>query len=180
MKQDIQREIELTEGVTAQIAEGVLTIKGAQGETSRALDHPKISVSVEGNTIKMSVQKATKREKMMMHTFAAHINNMVAGVTEPHVYKLKICSGHFPMSVEVTGQEVVIKNFLGETVPRRMAIIQGANVKIEGTEIIITSPNKEVAGQMAARIESGCRITNRDKRIFQDGCYIIHKSGKAI
>jgi large subunit ribosomal protein L6 len=180
MKVAITKEIEMTDGVTAQLANGVLTVKGPNGEASRALDHPKIKVTIENDKITLGVEKGGKREKTMVHTFAAHVGNLVSGVTEPHMYKLKICSGHFPISVEVSATEVVIKNFLGETVPRRVGIIHGSTVKLEGTEIIVTSPNKELAGQTAARIESACRISNRDKRIFQDGCYIINKSGRAM
>ena len=84
------------------------------------------------------------------------------------------------MNVSVTGKELVIKNFLGESVPRRVGITPGAEVKIDGTEILVTSPDKEIAGQVASRIENLCRITNRDIRIFQDGCYIVNKGGKDL
>ena len=53
-------------------------------------------------------------------------------------------------------------------------------VKVEGSEIIIESTNKELAGQAAADIEQLTRITNKDRRIFQDGIYITEKDGKKI
>ena len=84
------------------------------------------------------------------------------------------------MNVSISGQELIIKNFLGESVPRKVTILPGADVKVNGTEIIVSGSDKEVAGQTAARIENLCRITNRDRRIFQDGCYIIEKAGKSI
>ena len=84
------------------------------------------------------------------------------------------------MNVSVSGDEVIIKNFLGESVPRKVKVIEDTDIKVNGDVIEIKSVDKEKAGQMAARIESICRITNRDIRIFQDGCYIINKSGKDL
>lgn len=180
MKTDLLKEIELPEGTTAQVERNMLRVKGPKGEMERNFVHPKIKLSSENGKVILTSSKATKREKAVLGSFFAHIKNILAGVQEPHVYKLKICSGHFPMNVSVSGDELVIKNFLGESVPRKVALIKGAEVKVEGNEILVSSPNKEIAGQMAAKIENLCRVTNRDIRIFQDGCYIIHKSGKDL
>lgn len=180
MKDDLKREIELKAGVTAQLVSGLLKVKGPKGEVARVFSHPKITVSLEGNKVVLFAAKATKREKTMLGSFESHIENMVKGVQEPYVYRLKICSGHFPMNVSVAGNEVVIKNFLGEAVPRKVEIITGADVKVIGEEIVVSSVDIEVAGQTAAKIESACRITNRDRRIFQDGCYISHKGDKSM
>ncbi|MBU0470452.1 MAG: 50S ribosomal protein L6 [Nanoarchaeota archaeon] len=173
-------EIELKKGVTAQVEGSLLKVKGPKGEINRGFLHPKVFVLVEGSKIVLVVKQATKREKTVIGTFESHVKNMVKGVEEPFEYKLKICSGHFPMNVSVSGSELTIKNFLGESVPRKVKLMEGVIVKINGTEIVVTSPNKELAGQAAAQIESLCRITNRDRRIFQDGCYITDKAGKRI
>jgi len=180
MKIDILKEIEFGEGVTAELDKAFLKVKGPKGEVSREFFHPKISISIDNGKVVLSANKGTKREKIMIGSFQAHIRNMVKGVTEPFVYKLKICSGHFPMNVSVSGNQVVIKNFLGEAVPRKVEFAQGVEVKINGTEIVITSSDREAAGQTAAKIESLCRVTDRDRRIFQDGCFIIEKAGKQI
>jgi len=54
------------------------------------------------------------------------------------------------------------------------------NISKEGENLKIESINKEKAGQTAASIERLTRITKRDKRIFQDGIYIISKNGRKI
>ncbi len=59
-----------------------------------------------------------------------------------------------------------MQNFLGEKVPRVIKLKQGVDVKIEGQEITVESPDKELAGQTAAAIEQLCKITKRDRRIF--------------
>ena len=180
MKDDITKQIELQEGVKAALDEKTLVVSGPKGEVRRAFVHPKITLSLENNNIILNCSKGTKREKMLICSFEAHIKNMVKGVCELHEYKLKICSGHFPMNVSVSSDEVIIKNFLGESVPRKVNLVVGVQIKIDGDKILISSPDKELAGQMASRIENGCKITNRDCRIFQDGCYIIEKAGRKL
>lgn len=178
MKIDLVREVELGAGVSAKYDKGVLSVKGPKGEVAREFIHPKIQIIIESGKIVLKSTKATKKEKTMLGSFKAHLVNTVKGVTEGHSYTLKICSGHFPMTVTVTNQEFVVKNFLGETVPRKVPVLKGVDVKVTGNDIVITSPDIELAGLMASQIEGLCRITNRDRRIFQDGCYIVKKSGK--
>lgn len=180
MKTDIRKEIEVGQGTTATIKDAVLTIKGPKGEVSRDFTYPTVDIVVEEGKVVLKADKATKREKTILSSFAAHVKNMIKGVNELHTYKLKICSGHFPMNVSISGNDVIIKNFFGENVPRKTNLPVGADVKVAGDEITITSPDKELAGRAAAKIENLCRITNRDIRIFQDGCYITHKAGKDI
>ena len=172
------KEIEIPEGITASLENGLVKVKGPKGEVERSFHHPKIKVVLEGKKIVLTAPKSTKREKTILGSYESHIKNMLKGVEEGFVYKLKICSGHFPMNVAISGQQIIIKNFLGESVPRKTKLIPGVDVKINGEEIVVSSPSKEGAGQMAAKIESMCRITNRDIRIFQDGCYITNKAGK--
>ena len=81
---------------------------------------------------------------------------------------------------QLTGGKVTVKNYLGEKVPRELKLKDGADVKVDGDIITVTSSEKEIAGQVAADIEKLMRITNRDRRIFQDGIYIISKDGKEL
>lgn len=173
-------EVVLPKGVTASMQGSVLMLKGASGETSRDFRNPKINVSVADDKVKLLANNASKREKTMLGTFRAHIRNMVRGVTDGHTYRLKICSGHFPMNVSVSGKDFAVKNFLGEKIPRRFTIFDNVDVNVDGQEIVIKSVNKELAGQTAANIELLTRVKGRDRRIFQDGIYIIEKDGKKI
>ena len=180
MKLDLKREIPLENGTIAKLSGSTVTIKGPKGEVSREFRSQKITIHITNQKIDLAVVRATKREKTMLGTFEAHITNMVKGVQEPHLYKLKVCSGHFPMNVSISGKDFVIKNFLGEAVPRKVTIIPGVEVKVNGDQVTVSSSDKELAGRMASAIENLCRITNRDRRIFQDGCYMTEKAGKVI
>ena len=179
MKEDISLEIEIPEGVQVQL-DGTIKVTGPQGEVEKKLVHPRIKIKKTENKIVMESLKATKTEKKIVYAFRAHLKHMFSGVQEKHVYKIKICSGHFPMNVAVSNNQLIIKNFIGENTPRKLNLKPGVDVKVDGDHIIITSASKELAGQVAADIEQLTKVTNKDIRIFQDGCYIIEKAGKVL
>lgn len=177
---ELEEEILLPSEVQCEIANGFVKIKGPKGSASKKLDVPGVAVSKGDGKVIIHSKYGRKKGKKLVGTFKAHIKNMIKGVIEGSTYKLKICSGHFPMNVSVSGKEFVIKNFLGEKTPRKTKILEGAEVKIDGTIITVESSNKEISGQMAANIERLAKIRKKDLRIFQDGIYIISKDGKDI
>ena len=181
MKLDqMNSELELPQGVTVSFDGEQVRVRGPKGEIVKRLMSRQIAMSVEAGKGLFRAKEATKREKRLMGTFRAHIRNMVRGVVQGHVYKLKICSGHFPMNVIVKGDEFIVKNFMGEKVPRSFKIIQGTSVKIDGTDVRVESASKEAAGQTAGSIEQLCRRPGFDQRVFQDGIYIVEKDGKVM
>ena len=171
----LRKEIEIPAGVEVDVKE-IIVVKGPKGEVSKKLFYPTLEITKQDNKIVIEPKNFTKREKKMINTYTAHILNMIKGVQEPFVYKVKACSSHFPMTVSINGQILVVKNFYGEKVPRKAKIVDGVSVKIEGDEIIITGPSKEAVGQTAGNFEKCTRITNRDRRIFQDGLWITEKA----
>jgi large subunit ribosomal protein L6 len=180
MKKELYRTVQIPEGVNVSMDENVITVKGPEGENSKKFNFGRLDVSIEGNEIKLGNKNSTKNEKKMMNTIGAHLENMIKGVQEKFVYELKVCSGHFPMTVKKEGNKAIIKNFLGEKVDRICELLPGVDVDINKNEIIVKSVSKELAGQTAANFEAATKIKGRDKRIFQDGVYIIKKAGKEI
>ncbi len=176
----IQEKVEIPQGVTAILENNVLSVQGPKGQVSRKLFHPKVAIIISGNVISFSAAKPNKYVKMMLYTLLSHCRNLVAGVQNNFVYKLKICYVHFPVTVKVEKNEVVISNFLGEKVPRKANILDNVNVNITGEIITVEGPGLENVSQTAANIESATRITRRDRRRFQDGCYIIEKAGVRV
>lgn len=176
MKANMNINVEIPQGIEVSKQGTLISVKGPKGLVEKRFVSKMISIVPEADKISLSVKNATKREKKLFNTFKAHLIHMIIGALEGHDYKLKICSGHFPMNVSLKGDVFQVKNFLGEAYPRTLKIKQGVTVKVNGEFIDVTSPNKELAGQTAANIEQLTRITNRDLRIFQDGIYIIEKS----
>lgn len=176
----IAKEIELPDSISATISEKLLIIKGPKGEVKRELKQRNILLKVDNNKIMLESRGETKEDKKMIGSLVAHINNMVKGCLQSHTYILKICPGHFPMNVSVSNNKLIVKNFLGEKVPRVLQLKDGADIKIEGDLIYVTSASKEIAGQVSADIEQLTRRPGYDSRVFQDGCYIISKDGKEL
>jgi large subunit ribosomal protein L6 len=173
-------KIGIPENVEVNIDKGIVSVKGPKGTVVKKLLSPKINISVKDKDIVIESKKATKREKKMVGTFKAHIKNMIKGALENFNYKLKVCSSHFPINASVENNQFVVKNFLGEAIPRILKLKEGVDVKIEGADITVESSDKELAGQTAASIERLCKIKGRDKRIFQDGIWMILKADKEI
>ena len=170
--------LELPEGVDVSIDGSIVTIKGPKGELTRDFKHPSIRFEIADDklVVKTVNKKPTKRDKMFINTFAAHLRNMIVGVTKGYVAKLKICSGHFPMNVSISNGKLIIKNFFGEKIPREAKLYNDVNVNIDGEFVIVKGINKESVGQTAANIEQSTRIKNRDRRVFQDGIWIVEKT----
>ena len=178
-KQKIE-EIALLSGTTCTVSNGMVTIRGPKGELSRRFPDRNVKISTEPEKVVLTFKRFTKKEKKTSGTIRSHIRNMLRGATNGHSYILKICSGHFPMTVTVSGKDLTVKNFLGERVPRKMEIKGDVKVKISGTEIIAEGTDKEAVSQFAAGLEQLTRRANFDRRIFQDGIYLISKDGKLV
>ncbi|MEK6945750.1 MAG: 50S ribosomal protein L6 [Nanoarchaeota archaeon] len=180
MKKEIFKEIVIPEGVHAKVDGNVLKISGKDGEITRKMNLNKLEFKISEGKIVIGRKKATKNEKKIINTTAAHIKNMIIGVQKKFEYQLKVCFSHFPFTVEAKGNEILIKNFLGEKVPRKVDVQKDVEIKIDKQNITIKSADKELAGQAAANLEEATKVKNRDRRVFQDGIYITSKAGREI
>lgn len=177
-KSELKKELEISEGAEASIHGNEIAIKKNNVEIKKTFVN--VSLIREGNKIIVKTNKATKREKRQINSVISHLKNMFAGLDKKFVYKLQICAVHFPMTVTIKGKEISIKNFLGETKERKARIMPDAEVKIEGEIVTVESFDKDAAGQTAANIEKTTRLSGRDRRVFQDGIFMIEKAGRKI
>ncbi|AEK72861.1 50S ribosomal protein L6P [Thermococcus sp. 4557] len=176
----VREEVEIPEGVEVTVEGNTVKVKGPKGELKRELKYPGVQIFTEDGKVVVFKEFPRKRDIAIARTFKAHIANMLRGVTEGFTYKLKVVYSHFPMTVKVQGNEVVIENFLGEKNPRRAKILPGVTVRVSGQEVIVEGIDREAVGQTAANIEQATKITKWDRRVFQDGIYIVEKAGKPI
>ena len=174
-KMDLNETLEIPQGVTFDYVEGYAIVKADKNEVKKKIYHPSVELKKQDNNVVLSAKNASKREKKLIGTYKAHLNNMFHGLKEGFTYTLKICSGHFPMNVSVNNNVFTVKNLFGEKIPRTFDVPQWVSIKVEGENVVVSSPDKDLAGHTAASIEQLCRITNRDRRIFQDGIWIIEK-----
>src|SRR3989338_2441221 len=176
----ITKEIEIPNNVDASLNERFLVIKGPKGDIRKNVKQHQISIKIHDKKIILESNGDGRVDKKTLNSLVEHVKNAIRGSLQNHIYILKICSGHFPMNISISNNKIIVKNFLGEKVPRVLELKEGADVKVEGDIIHVTSISKEIAGQVSADIEQLTRRPGYDTRIFQDGCYIISKDGKEL
>jgi large subunit ribosomal protein L6 len=180
MNKDLERAVEIPEGVEVVVSGNDFAVKGNGKELKRSFDLGKVKAKVGDGKILLAAKGATRNESRMIGTTWAHLKNMIKGVAGDFVYELKVCNVHFPMNVKLNGDVITIKSFLGETTERKAKVLPNVKVDIKGSDITVSSSDIEAAGQTAANLEKATRLTGRDRRIFQDGIFITNKCGRAI
>lgn len=175
---ELKDKIEIPNDVDIDISILDIKLKGPKGETQKKVYHPSVKIEKKENFIILTVDKSTKKEKRILNTLKAHIKNLIKGVMNGFEYELKICSGHFPMNVSVEKNNLIIKNFFGEKIPRKARILPGVNVKVSGDKVTVSGCNKDDVGQTCSNIEQSARRTSFDRRIFQDGVWLTKKVKK--
>ena len=174
-----EERVKVPDGVKLELRGDEVVVAAKGGTLRRTLRHPKVSIAMEGRELRIRSELPSRREKAIVGTFAAHVRNMIMGVTAGFTYRMKIVYAHFPMKASVKGSEVVVENFLGEKAPRRTSIIGETKVAVQGDQVVLTGPNVEDVGQTAANIEQVTKIRGFDPRVFQDGIYITSKGEEA-
>ncbi len=168
-------KVKIPDNVTVAVSGDKITVTGTKGSAERNFPVRNISIKVTGADVEISAEK-----KMIENTFVAHLQNMLKGVQAPFEYRLKVAYVHFPMTVEVKNGEFAVNNFLGERRTRKTRLPKNVEVKIAGEIITVQSPDIELAGKTASLIEQLTRISNRDRRTFLDGIFMIEKPGVSI
>ncbi|MDP1553098.1 MAG: 50S ribosomal protein L6 [Methanobacteriaceae archaeon] len=171
----LREEVEVPEGVNVTLKDEV-NVNGPNGKLSRKFNYPKITIKQEEDKIVLETLFPKKNDKAMLGTIRSHITNMIKGVNEGFTYHMKIVYAHFPMTVKVAGNKVIIENFLGERYPRNAKIVGSSKVQVKGDQVTITGIDKEDVGQTMANLEQATKIKGRDPRVFQDGIYLTSKN----
>ena len=175
-------EIPIPENIEITLNGKIVTVKGPKGELRKDFSHSVVNIYKNENKVIIDYYLPRKKERAQVGTIASHIKNMIKGVTEGFVYKMKTVYSHFPFTVKVDNARrmVLIENFLGERSPRKAKIVGRANVKVKDDTVILEGINIEEVGQTAANIQRATRIKNKDPRIFMDGIYVYMKGGKEL
>lgn len=136
--------------MTLTVKDGVVTVKGPKGELTRVL-HPAVTVSVDNGTCLVDVvQKEEKAERSLWGTFAAHIRNMVDGVTKEFEKKLEINGVGYRVAMQ--GKDLKLE--VGYSHPVVFAMPADVKASIEKNVITLSSANKELLGKTASEIRA--------------------------
>ena len=154
-----------------------VSIKGPKGELTKTFSRLNVHMSLKDKTFTIQSHFGKKREAAMVGTITGHLNNMIKGVNELYTYKVQVITSHFPATVEVQKNEVLIKNLYGRREPIRIPFDPSVNIKIKGDMVTLTGINKELVSQTAARLAESSRLRGRrskDPTVFQDGLYVVY------
>ena len=183
----MEKSVEVPGGVEVQIGKLELSVKGPKGSLAKKFDFPQFNKDIEikkdGNKVIIKTGSGKRKAMAMTGTIAAHLRNMIEGVSEGYAYELKIIYTHFPITATVKGSKIEVKNFLGEKGVRTADIVGSSSVNVEKEMITVSGADIEEVGQTAANIERACKLKGRDRRIFQDGIFLASRkngNGKEI
>lgn len=175
---ETKRTIGIPEGVNVAISNLNVSISGPLGSLQRELWYPGVTIKRVDSEIVVDTDLSRREQLAMLGTFESHLKNMITGVTKGYEYKMKVVYSHFPIQLKTEGNLVLISNFLGEKKARKANILGNTRVTIKGDQVIVNGINKEEVGQTVANIQQATKIRRFDPRVFQDGVYLVERSGR--
>lgn len=169
--------IPIPQGVDVRIDGLTVTVKGPKGELAQTFPEG-VTIAVEDGNIVVRRVSDNRRHKAFHGLTRALLANMVEGVTKGFEKKLEIEGVGY--RAELQGQELVL--WVGFSHPVRIQPLPGITFKVDkgGREITVQGIDKQVVGEMAARIR---RVRPpepyKGKGIRYAGEVIRRKAGKA-
>lgn len=163
-------------GVTVNIKDSQVTVKGPKGEISQNF-MPGMEIKQDSGKLIVSRKSDSKQDKALHGLTRSILNNMVTGVTQGWTKDLEIVGVGF--RAEKAGDKLVLR--LGFSHIVEVTPIPGVTISTEGTNRIkVTGVNRETVGEMAAELR-GIRPPDayKGKGIRYVGETVRIKPGKA-
>ncbi len=167
------RIITVPAGVTVELKDNIVTVKGPKGELTQPMLKD-ITMKQEENQI--TLERKNENAKAMHGTMNALITNMIKGVTDGYAKTLEIIGVGYRFNVQ--GQKLVIS--AGYSHPVNMDVPAGLTVEANGnTEITIKGIDKVLVGEFAAKVrEVRQPEPYKGKGIRYKDEHIVRKEGK--
>ena len=148
MSRVAKKPIELPKGVTATVAAGSVTLKGAKGSLSLPIVEG-VNVAQEQQTL--TVSAANDGMWAMAGATRANLANMAVGVSAGYEKKLELVGVGYRASV----QGKMLNLTLGFSHPVAYAMPEGITIETPSqTEILVKGTDRQKVGQVAADIRS--------------------------
>lgn len=135
-------------------ADNVITVKGEKGSNSLKI-HPEITVEKNDNEVVVKRKSESRNARSLHGLYRSLINNMVIGVSEGYVKQLEIIGVGYRAAINGD----VLELNLGYSHPIYFVPPDGIDMEVDTKTrknpiIKISGTNKEVVGQVAAKIRS--------------------------
>ena len=142
--------VDLPKGVEAQIADGVVSLKGSKGTLSLRLN-TNVQIVNEDNQLKCSPRNNSKEANALAGTTRALVQNMVVGVSQGFERKLELVG----VGYRAKAQGRSVNMVLGFSHPVDYALPEGVTAETPTqTEILLKGADRQVLGQVAAELRS--------------------------
>ncbi|HLV43637.1 MAG TPA: 50S ribosomal protein L6 [Aggregatilineales bacterium] len=172
-----KQPVNLPDGVTVDVKGSRVTVKGPKGELTRRFD-PDMTIAVEDGQIVVT-RPTDQRDHRALHGLTrALIANMVTGVSEGYEKRLRVMGTGY--RAEMQGDDLRLSLGYSHDIVVVPPPTVAFAVEGRGQEIVITCPNKELIGQVAADIRK-LRPPEpyKGKGIRYAGEVVRQKAGKA-
>jgi len=145
-----QMPINVPQGVAVNIRQGEVTVTGPKGELHRHF-HADISITQDNDTLMVSRPSDNRVHRSLHGLTRSLLANMVEGVTSGFERGLEIVGVGY--RAEKEGDKLVIRIGFSHLV--EVSPLPGVSLDVEGANRIkVTGIDKEVVGEMAARIRA--------------------------
>ena len=170
-----KRPVSVPTGVSASIADGVLSVKGPKGTLTLRL-RDEISYTVDGETILVKPANDTKQARAFWGMQRTLVENLVTGVTQGYTKVLEITG----VGYRANAQGKNLKLQLGFSHDVDFPVPEGIEIKTpDNTTVEISGIDKQKVGQVAAEIRRWRKPEPyKGKGIKYRGEYIFRKEGK--
>lgn len=170
-----KKPVTIPSGVTANIANGVLTVKGPKGALALTL-RDEISYTVDGDSILVKPANDTKSARAFWGMQRTLVDNLVTGVTQGYTKVLEITG----VGYRANAQGKNLKLQLGYSHDVDYAVPEGIEIKTpDNTTVEISGIDKQKVGQVAAEIRRWRKPEPyKGKGIKYRGEFIFRKEGK--
>lgn len=171
-----KRPIPVPQNVTVTIKDQHVAVKGPKGELSRTLPS-EVEVVQEEGTIQVNRRNESRVARQRHGLCRTLVANMVEGVSQGFQRRLEIQGVGY--RAQVQGRNLMLS--VGYSHPVQIEPPEGIQLAVENnTNVIVTGINKEIVGNIAARIRS-VRPPEpyKGKGIRYAGEMVRRKAGKA-
>ncbi|WHT37979.1 50S ribosomal protein L6 [Myroides odoratus] len=145
--------ITIPAGVTVDVQEGVIVVKGKLGELTQKFDT--VSVKVEDNQVVVERSSDDKDERAKHGLYRSLINNMITGVSEGFTVTLEFVGVGYRASNQ--GQKLDLALGFSHNIVMDIApevVVETISEKGKNPLVKLTSYDKQLVGQVAAKIRS--------------------------
>jgi len=170
-----KKPVAIPSGVTATVADGVLSMKGPKGTLSMPMAD-EVKWDVQADSIGVQPANDTKRARAFWGMQRTLVQNLVTGVTEGFSKKLLITG----VGYRANAQGKKLKLQLGYSHDVDIDVPEGLTVATpDNTTVEISGADKQKVGQLAAEIRRWRKPEPyKGKGIKYDGEFIFRKEGK--